>query len=287
MLQLRSNYFQAILWFTLSLVISSSNDAITKYIGIYISPWQVAFFRCFFGTLFLLPVMLYHGVATFKTQRLWLHLLRGGLLFIAMSLWTHGMQLAPIATATMMSFTVPIFVLLLAPIFLQERVTKKLWLATLGSFGGIVLVLNPSQTTFQSASLFFILAALLFGLLDVVNKKYVTQEPMLCMLFYSNLVASLLLALPAFYAVSHPGKDDLVLLGLLGIGSNLILFFLLRAFALTDASSLAPLRYLELLISIGLGYVLFQEVPTGYSYLGAAVIIPCTFIATRASKSAD
>jgi S-adenosylmethionine uptake transporter len=151
-----------------------------------------------------------------------------------------------------------------------------MWLATLIGFIGIVLVLQPDARTLNSASLFFTIAAMLFGLLDIINKKYVTQEPMLCMLFYATLVASVLVYFPAARTWRTPTGHELLWLLALGGGSNLILYFLLRAFALSDASSLAPFRYLELLISMSVGYAFFQELPSSYSYLGAAIIIPCT-----------
>jgi len=278
------NYLQAILWFVLSLVVSCSNDALMKYTGATISPWQVAFFRCLFGTISLLPLMVYYGSTSFTTHRPWLHVLRGGLFFIAMALWSHGVKVAPITTTTLMSFTVPIFVLILAPLFLHERVTRPMWLATLMGFGGIVLVLSPGRFAFHSAALYLVPAAFLFGLLDVINKKYVTQEPMLCMLFYSNLGATLCLAWPALTVGTMPDQHALAWLLVLGVGSNLILYFLLRAFALTGASSLAPFRYLEWVISMAIGYVLFQELPATHSYLGAAIIIPATLVIVYAQS---
>ncbi|MEL6152992.1 MAG: DMT family transporter, partial [Bacteroidota bacterium] len=157
-------------------------------------------------------------------------------------------------------------------------VTVPMWLATLGGFAGIVWVLRPSHWSFHTAAGFLLLAAVLFGLLDVINKKYVSQEPMLCMLFYATLVATVLMALPAWYAGPLPDGAVLGWLFVLGGGGNLILYCLLRAFALANASALAPLRYLELLISTGMGYVLFQELPSTSSYLGAAMIIPCTLL---------
>ena len=269
---------QAIAWFVLSLIVGSSNDALMKYAGASISPWQVAFFRCLFGTLTLLPVMLYQGKSAFRTQRLRLHTVRGSLLFVAISLWSHGVQAAPITTATILSFTVPIFVLVQASLFLKERVTWPMWLATLGGFGGIVLVLQPSHWSFHTAAGLLLSAAALFGLLDIINKKYVSQEPMLCMLFYSTLVATLLMALPALCAGPLPTRAMLGWLLVLGVGSNLILYCLLRAFALANASALAPFRYLELFISTSISYVFFQELPSMHSYLGAAIIIPCTLL---------
>jgi S-adenosylmethionine uptake transporter len=210
--------------------------------------------------------------------------MRGGLLFIAMSLWSHSIQEVPVTTATIMSFTVPLFVLLLASIFLQESVTWSMWIATLMGFGGIVLVLPPVHWSFSSTFVLFVSAAMLFGLLDIINKKYVEQESMLCMLFYSTLTATLLLAFPAMYVGSMPtGYTLLWLLGL-GIGSNLILYFLLKSFTLTSVSSLAPFRYLELLISMGVGYVFFGDLPPRHSYWGATIIICCTLFVIRAQR---
>lgn len=271
-------YLKAVFWFVLSLVVSCGNDAITKYLGERLHPWEIIFFRFFLGALTLLPLMLYQGKKSFKTHRPLLHLVRGIVVFLAMGLWSQGIKAAPITTATIMSFTVPIFVLLLAPVLLKERVTWPMWLATLVGFAGIILVLQPDAQSFRlhSASLCFLLAAMLFGLLDIINKKYVTQEPMLCMLFYATLVAIALIAFPAAHVWRAPTSHELLWLLALGVGSNLILYFLLRAFALADASSLAPLRYLELLISINVGYILFQELPNSHSYLAAAIIIPCT-----------
>jgi S-adenosylmethionine uptake transporter len=281
------SYLQAIAWFVLSLVVSCGNDAIMKHVGTQISPWQVAFFRCFFGTVTLLPLMWHQGQVSFTTHRPLLHIVRGGLLFAAMSLWGHGVKEVPITTATIMSFTVPIFVLLLAPVFLRERVTWPVWVATLIGFGGIVLVLQPSSWSLFGASMLFVLAAGVFGLLDIINKKYVAQESMLCMLFYSTLVATILLAFPALCAGKIPAIHIVWWLLVLGIGSNLILYLLLKAFALASVSSLAPFRYLELLISMGVGYLFFQELPNKNSCLGAAVIIPCAlFTVYYQSRSA-
>jgi len=277
--QSSSNFLWAVMWFVLSLVVGCGNDALMKYAGSLVSPWQVTFFRCFFSVLTLLPFMYYQGSAAFVSNHLWLHVVRGGLLVLSISLWSHGIKEASITTATIMSFTVPIFVLLLAPIVLQERVTWPLWGATLVSFGGIFLVLQPGHNTLRS-SVFFLLAAVLFGLLDVINKKYVYQESLLAMLFYPTLVATVLLLPPLAYVGTFPTRHALPWLLCLGIGNNLILYCLLRAFRLTAVSSLAPFRYLELLFSMGVGYLFFQDMPGRNDYWGAAIIIFCALFIT-------
>ncbi len=269
---------KGIFWFICSLLIGCGNDILTKYISYTIDPWEITFFRCALGTLFLLPIMLYKGFSSFKTQRISLHILRGLLLFIAMGCWSIGIKHSPLTIATIMSFTVPIFLLLFAPIFLKEKVTWQMWLATLFGFIGIIVaVQKPGIWSFNLYSLCFVMGAMLFAGLDIINKKFVNQEPLMCMLFYSSLASSLLTFFPALCVWQWPTAKFLLLLILLGIGGNLILYCLLKAFFLVKASFLAPFRYLEFIFSILASYFIFYEIPGLNSYISAIIIIPTAF----------
>jgi S-adenosylmethionine uptake transporter len=96
------------------------------------------------------------------------------------------------------------------------------------------------------------------------------------MLFYSAIVTAML-ALP--FAIPHwitPDFRELVLLFVLGASANLILFFLLKAFALADATALAPYRYLELILSAVIAYMVFSELPEKSTLYGALIVIPST-----------
>ena len=252
--------------------------------GNLMPPWHAAFYRSFFSAVTLLPFMFYYGLASFKTQHIGLHIVRGVLFFVSMNLWSYGVQQTPIATATIVSFTTPLFVLFLAPFLLKERVTWPMWVATLLSFGGIFLALQPSRSAFVSSFL-LLSASALFGLLDVLNKKQINQESMLRMLFYSSFFAAILFALPMTYSLTLPRMHAVWWPLCLGIGNNLHLYCLLQAFTLASASSLAPFRYLELPLSVLLGYLLFQELPSNDIYLGAAVIVPCTLFTVYHQQS--
>ncbi len=265
------------MWFIASLIVACANDAIAKYLGNHINAWEITFFRFFFGTCTLLPLMLYYGKNTFKTRRLTLHIIRGILLFIGIYLWSYGLYIVPITTATIMSFTVPIFVLILAPIFLKERVTWSLWIATIIGFIGIIVTLQPDDWSLNNlVSFILVLASMLFGILDIMNKKYVTKESMLVMMFYPTLTSALLTILPTAYVWYTPTGSELALLLALGIGSNFLFYCLLKALSFIKVSVLAPFRYVELLISIGISYIVFHEAPSMNSYFGAAIIIPST-----------
>lgn len=100
------------------------------------------------------------------------------------------------------------------------------------------------------------------------------------MLFYSALVTSLLGAIPAYMVWQTPSFHDLTILLYLGAGGNLILYCLLKAFSLVPASSIAPYRYLELIFSSAIGFMIFSETPSIMMVIGALFIIPSTLFVT-------
>jgi S-adenosylmethionine uptake transporter len=123
-------------------------------------------------------------------------------------------------------------------------------------------------------------AALLFAGLDIINKKFASSESMLSMLFYSALVTTALGALPAYYTWQTLTMHQWTLMAVLGMGGNLILYFLLQAFKLVQASAVAPYRYLELLFSGAIGLIVFGDLPDAMLLLSSCLIIPSTiFIA--------
>jgi S-adenosylmethionine uptake transporter len=277
-------YFIGIAWFILSLISSSINDVMSKYAGIRLHSYEITFFRFLFGTITLLPFVVYYGVSTLKTNRPFVHFMRGLLLFLGIAAWTYGLTIAPVTTATVVSFTIPIFVLVLGFFFLSENIIWQRWGITIIAFAGLVITLNPSAEDFNPEILIFIAAAICFSILDIINKKFVIKETMISMLFYSAIVTAVLAFPFALKFWTFPTVKELVLLFILGTSANLILFFLLKAFAVADATALAPYRYFELAVSALIAYLVFQEIPTDATLLGSIVVIPSTWFIIYSEK---
>jgi len=281
--KLRS-YFVGVSWFILSLFSSSINDVISKYAGMRLHSYEITFFRFMFGTMTLLPFVLYYGTATLKTSRPMVHFFRGFLLFLGIAGWTYGLTLAPVTTATVVSFMVPIFVLILGVFFLSENIIWQRWVVTIVAFSGLIITLSPNSENFNPEVLIFVASAMAFAILDIINKKFVIKESMISMLFYSAIVTALL-ALP--FALQYwlaPTMEEIALLFILGASANLILFFLLKAFAVADATALAPYRYFELIVSAIIAYIVFNEIPTEETLWGALIIIPSTLFIIYSEK---
>ncbi|MDR2200884.1 MAG: DMT family transporter [Puniceicoccales bacterium] len=293
------SYFRGIAWFLTSLLVCETNDVITKYLELSLSPLQVIFGRFFFSTLLLLPLM-GRSVQSFKTQHLASNLLRGFILFLGMFIWCYGLEASQLSVACLINFTTPLFTLLLAMIILKEKIGKSRFMATLFGFLGVAVVLNPQTASFSvPAASLFLLSAVLFALLDILNKILVTKEGTLTSLFYTGIFTMLFsmiaLMVPRFFNSNEPlslfsefahrvtllSPHHILLLALLGTGANLLLFCILKSFLYIDVSATAPFRYVELILASIFGYLFFDEAVAPNTIAGALIIIPSVIYLLR------
>jgi S-adenosylmethionine uptake transporter len=278
--------FLAIFWFLLSLFFCNTNDVLGKYLGQNLPSIEVTFLRFFCSALVLLPFIAFKGLKVLKTQNKLAHIFRGLLIAGAIGFWFAGLGAVPITTATTISFSMPLFTLVLARIFLKEHITWQRYLATLIGFAGVVIVLEPTSLTFNPSALYMLVSAFVFAILDIINKKYICVENMFCMLFYPAVVAALVVAGPAIKVWVAPSMSQIRLLLILSCGSNLVLFCILKAFSLAEASFLAPFRYTELIISSLFGIFVFHEWPSQATLMGSVVIIISTlYVALSENKT--
>ena len=272
----RIDFFSGILWFFAHQLIGVGNDVIMKYTGSTLGIAQVVFLRFAFATLTMLPVMLTSGSESFRTDRITLHIARSFMLAAGIALYCKGLSLAPIAVVTILNFTIPLFTLVLARMFLSERVDITRWAGTILGFVGVTIVVQPWGAFFNPMWLVVLLSASMFACLDVLNKVFVGKESFWAMIFYTALFTTMIAAYPAYLSWVQPTPLQIGLLAVLGAGANLLLYCLLKSFSLVDASALAPFRYTELLWSAAIGAILFSEIPARSTLLGAMVIIPST-----------
>lgn len=270
-----------IAWFFMHQIIGVANDVIMKAAGQTLSVAQVVFLRFFFATLTMLPVMLISGKDSFKTDRLPLHFARSALLAMGIFLYAKGLTVAPIAVVTTLNFTIPLFTLVLARFVLKEKVDVNRWIGTVVGFLGVCVVLKPTGGaaglgSFNMSWLLILAAATMFSSLDVLNKVFVGRESFWAMIFYTALFTTLIFSPFAFMGWVAPTMTQYGALAALGAGANALLYCLLKSFSMVDASALAPFRYTELILSAGVGWVLFKEAISMNTILGAMVIVPST-----------
>ncbi|MDR0679134.1 MAG: DMT family transporter [Puniceicoccales bacterium] len=270
-------YFCGVLWFVLSLAACQINDVAMKILSIRLDPIQTTFLRFICAVLVLLPFLVAAGPASFRTTRPLLHLFRGGTLFAATACWCAGLRHAAMPMAVLIGFSMPLILLVFARIFLKERVSTWRWAATAIGFCGIAIAVGPAgPTAFRWATVPLLLSATFFAALDVLNRRYAREESLWAMIFYGSLWTAIFSAWPAIGRWVPPSTFEWLLAILLGVGANVLLYCLIRALRLIEASATAPYRNVEFLFSLLTGYIFFGEVVGQSTMLGAAIVIPVT-----------
>ena len=218
------------------------------------------------------------------------HALRNAIHFTAQNFWFYGVAAIPLAQLVALEFTNPIWVALLAPLMLGERLTGwKLLAAGLG-FGGVLVIAQPGVAPLELGHAAGLGAALGFALTNMLTKGLMREDSMLCVLFwmtFSQMVMGIAFALPGGVPwVSAPLQPWLLFVGVCGLTAH---FSLTRALSLADASIVAPMEFGRLPVIAAAGMLLYGEPLTLALLLGAALILAgntANLLAGRARRGA-
>ena len=266
-------------------------DAIVKFLSNRYPILQLIWARFFFHFLIILPCVFFrHGrrviyqAHPLKLLSPGLFLLGGtGLIFVAI-------QHLPLADAIAILFFDAVIVVALSSLVLGEQVPLRRWLACAVGFIAILMIVRPGGSGFHWASLIALVAALFWALYFVSTRMMSGKVPPLVMLGWQSVSGFVLMtaALPFFW-VTPTFVDGImmVLIGAIGAVGHLLF---IRAFVYVQASLLAPLRYLEIVMQVVLGYWLFGDYPDLWAWMGIGLIIGVGIylgraeIATNASR---
>ena len=251
-------------------------NAMVKELGGDLPPVVMTFSRAAFGVLALLPILMVRGFAIFRTPRPGLHMLRVCGSFGNLTLGFYALSHLPLATATALSFTQPLFMILLAAFVLGEVVRWRRGLATLVGFLGVVVMLGPSGMAFNIAALAGLGAAASQAVAYGVIRHRSAEDGALTILAWFTgglLVLSAPLA-AVFWKTPH--GTQWFYLAFIGLTLTAVQFCIIKAFRVAEATVVNPVDYVRLIFSAVLGYFLFQEVPTVWTMVGAATIVAAT-----------
>ena len=249
-----------------------------------IPPGQAVFFRSFFA----IPVIviwliiqhdLRHGLDTKNPMG---HLWRGLVGGIAMACGFTALGLLPLPEVTAISYAAPLLIVIFAAMFLGEQVRLFRLSAVALGLVGVIIVLSPrlSVTSLENTDQYQTLGAALalmgavfVALAQVFIRKLVQVETTAAIVFYFSVTTSVLSLATIPFGWVMPGFGTLVLLILAGILGGAGQILLTSAYRYAPTSVVAPFEYVSMLMAIAIGYVLFAEVPTSRTLLGATLIV--------------
>lgn len=266
----------------MSSILFSSLSAIVRHLSEHLHTFEVSFFRCAAGLLFMLPWLIRHGLGVLKTRRLGLYAFRCFLGLASMQMGFFALTLIPFADATALSFTTPLFATALAALFLGEVVRIRRWTATIVGFVGVLIIVRPGAGEFNIGVVLAIAAASISAITTLIVKKLTkTESPTAIVTFMVLIMTPMSLPL-ALWVWQQPAAIDWLWILAMGVCGSTGHLCLVRAFSLADASVVMTYDYTRMVCAAFIGWIVFVEIPDLWTWLGAGIIVASTiYIAHR------
>ena len=272
----------------------SIGDAVIKSIagawpGTAVAALRYAIGAIGLGTLLFLK----EGRQGFAMPMPKVQLLRGFSVALATICFFSSIFLMPLADATAIGFTSPMITAIFSAIFLHERTHATKWVAILLAFGGVLLIMRPNVAELGWVALLPLVAAMSMALVMIGNRAVAGAGSPLLMQFLVALVA-----MPFVFSaavIGHFSGVDALMVGmpdwtiiarctLVAVTASFAHWLIFMGTTRASAAEIAPMTYVQLLIAIGLGIILFGDWPNLTSLAGAGIIIASGLILWRGSR---
>jgi drug/metabolite transporter (DMT)-like permease len=262
-------------WMLLGGVMFALMDAGMKWIANSYSPFQVAALRSIAALPLVLVWILMRGKFGTLLRVHWpLHLLRGVLGVGVMAGFVYGVANMPLSTAYAIVFVAPLMVTALAVPLLGEKVGPRRWTAIIVGLLGVLVVLRPGMAGIATGpGLVLVLAALCYAVAAITVRKLALRDSPEAMVFWFLTLLSVFAGAIGASEWQPLQREHLWVVAGIGLTGALGQVALTHAFRLGEASQIAPLEYAGLLWVVGLDLVIWQVLPDGMTWLGAAIIV--------------
>ncbi len=267
-----SSRIKSALWMLFASLNFALLNTLVKFLSSDYSLSQIIFFRSFFAIVFIFPWILNTGLPSLKTNSIKLQLVRSTLAVAAMYLWFFSISKIPLAEATAINFTAPIFGALCAIIFLKEKIRKRRFFAILFSIVGALTIIRPGFSDLNIYLLIAIIASLLMGMAAIFIKRLSMIDHPNSVVFYMPALLAIFSFIPCIIFWNQPSFLDLLLLISTGLTATLAHQGITRAFAKSEATYVLIFDYLRLPFTVIFAYYLFNEIPNIWIWIGSFII---------------
>jgi drug/metabolite transporter (DMT)-like permease len=220
--------------------------------------------------LWLAPKM---GTGMLRTRHLRMQLLRGVLLVGSSLFFMTALSHLPLADATALNYTTPTIVIILAIVFLGERLTPARLAFVVAGLAGMLMIVQPGAEIFKGTSLFALGSAGCYALYQITTRMVAADDPRVS-LFYPALIGTLLMTFvwPCFGSRIDVAWTDVAWLAGIGVLGTIGHFLLILAFQRAPASALTPFTYIQVVFATLIGWLVYGDFPGALTLSGMALI---------------
>ena len=268
-----SSVMKGLLLLSVSALLFATMGVLIRLASHTVENASIVFFRNATGLLLLTPVLLWRGTATFKTSRLWMHIWRSVVGLIAMYGFFYAIAHLKLSNAMVFTYSSPIFIPLIAWLFLKEKMTPLMAAAALLGLVGVIMVAKPDQGLFNVLSGIGLVSSFLAAMAFVTVRALTDTEPAIRIVFYFCLIGTGLSAIPMLWLWRSYSVDELLLLCGAGVLATLSQICLSKAYSFAPAGQIGPANYLAIIFAGIWAATLWHEYPDGISIIGMTIIL--------------
>ena len=256
-------------WLSLMLVMAIAGREATRELAVF----QVMEMRSLIGLLLLAPLIrAAGGLKAMRTQRLREHAMRNGVHYAAQYAWLAALSLIPLAQLIAIEFTMPIWALLLAALFLRERITARRLLAVALGLLGVGVIVRPGSGI-NFGQMVALAAAFGFAISVILVKSLTRSDSAVGITFWMLVIQSLLGLLPALWLWHWPAPTTWVWVLVVAVCGSYSHYCMARALQHAEATVVIPMDYLRVPLTALAGWLIYAERMDLLTVLGAALIL--------------
>lgn len=263
----------------------AGNHALVRSVADEVGALETSALRFLWAVPLMLPWLIRSRGRMLRTRRHRLHFLAGVTTVASTLFLFSGLALLPLAFATSLSFTAPLFATVMAVLLLSERVTLARWVTIAVGFAGVLIILRPGVAPVSPASMLPLGFAVAYAFWFILMKRLGSTEQKTTTTFYQTVWSALLLTLIALPEWQWPSWDAAWRSAAMASLGTAAIFLVAWAFDLAEASLVAPFDYIRLPLIALIAYLAFGEVPDIFTVLGALVIVGATLSSARLGTS--
>ena len=274
------NPVKAALWMLGAVVSFSSMAVAGREMASELDTFEIMMYRSVIGVVIVLIIGGLAGTLhQISKQRFGLHLILNLSHFSGQNLWFYAVALIPFAQLFAFEFSTPLWVAILAPIFLAEKLTKVRIMAAIIGFIGILIVAQPGTISVGPGIIAAALCALGFAGAYIATKLLARTESITCIMFWLTVMQLVLGIACAFYDgdVAIPSLGAMPLVVLVGVAGLLAHYCITSALKLAPAVIVSPMDFLRLPVMAFIGAIFYNEGLNIWVILGAVIIFAANF----------
>jgi drug/metabolite transporter (DMT)-like permease len=274
---LNQNPLRAALWMGCAVLSFSLMAVAVRELLRHMGAFEILFLRTLVTMLLVAAVIARVGSATLRTRLFRLHLARALMHLGGQYCWIYAIGALTLATVFAIEFTMPVWVAVLATLFLGERMNRGRAAMLVLGLAGIAIILRPDVGGLHPAALVMVLGSVLYAGNMIMTKRISAADSPLAVLFWMSLTQLPLTFATALPQWVNPQPVDFAWALVIGSGSFVAHYSMTRAMKLGDATLVVPIDFLRLPLIALIGALAYGEALEADTFIGAAVIFTGTY----------